>query len=953
MHLATDDPDLKVALFRFVDAYPALGEPDAVLDHLHDELGTQATSRLLRTGVRTAEHLPKGAWLADRAARIGITAMAKQFIAGRDIDQVVPAAAGLWLDGFATTVDRLGEKTLTRDQAEAYVKGVAAVLHALAIAAKDWPSRPVLEADPWGVLPRVNISIKPTAVSPHVSATTLELGVQEAADALDPVMELARDLHATVHLDTEHDEAKDATFALLRELGRRWPAGVQLGCVVQAYRRDAEDDLAELIRWSAGSLDRPLQIRLVKGAYWDHEMVVAEASGWPSPVWSHKHQSDEAFERCAGMLIEHAGDVRPAIASHNLRSIAYAVSAARAAGLADSALEVQLLYGMATPLHHAVRDLGLRPRVYTPMGDLVIGMAYLVRRLLENTANDSFVRQRFVEGKDIDELLAAPPEVERAVTELTPPDSPAAHPLAAFRNEPIAEVRREHVRATLARAVAEVESSLGVTLPLLVDGHPVTTARTLPSIDPARTDVVVAQSCLSDAAIVAEAARVAVTAQRAWGARSMHDRAVVMETAADLYRQHKPELAALIAIEAGKPIAEADADVAEAIDFLRYYATAARALADDYPLAQVPGEHNRVRFHARGVGAVIAPWNFPLAIPTGMTAGALVTGNAVLFKPAEQTPAIGARMVQLLHQAGVPGGVLAFLPGIGEEIGPALVEHPDVSFVAFTGSRAVGLGINERAAQLAPGQRFVRRVITEMGGKNALIVDADADIDVAVPAALRSAFGYAGQKCSAASRLIIVGDRADELLTKLAGAMDLLIVGSPTDPATDLGPLIEASAVERFERYVKIGARDGVVRFQVEHVPAGGFFVGPALVELPSGDSPLATDEVFAPLLAAFRADDLDEAIALANGVEYGLTAGIISRSPSHIDHAVAHIEAGNIYVNRAITGAMVGRHPFGGMKLSGTGAKAGGPDYLMQFVQPVAICENTVRQGFTPDLGT
>ncbi|HEX9259066.1 MAG TPA: bifunctional proline dehydrogenase/L-glutamate gamma-semialdehyde dehydrogenase, partial [Acidimicrobiales bacterium] len=884
---------------------------------------------------------------------VGITAMAKQFIAGRDVDEVVPVATKLWQRGFATTVDRLGEKTLTREQAQAYVRGVAGMLSALASEAPAWPSRPLLETDPWGVLPRVNLSIKPTAVSPHLTATAMTLGVQEGADALDPVMELASALHATVHLDTEYDEAKDATFALLRELGRRWPA-VSLGCVVQAYRRDAEDDLRELIRWSAATLEVPLHVRLVKGAYWDHEMVVARANGWPAPVWDRKHDSDVAFEHCASVLLGHAGEVRPAIASHNLRSIAYAVCAARAAGLADHALEVQLLYGMAAPLHEAVREIGVRPRVYTPMGELVIGMAYLVRRLLENTANDSFVRQRFVEGKEIGELLDAGTD-ERGGTSDDGSEVPGATRegavVAAFRNEPLAELRREPVRARLARAVEAVGTGLGVTLPVVIDGERVTTSMTLPSVDPARPDVVVAHSSVATTDLVNSAVDVALRAQPEWAARTMAERAAVMEAAADLYRAHKAELAALVAIEVGKPIAEADADVAEAVDFLRYYALCARGMEAAYPLVQVAGEHNTIRFRARGVGTVIAPWNFPLAIPTGMTAGALVAGNAVVFKPAEQSPAIGARMVSLLHEAGVPAGVLAYLPGIGEEIGPALVEHPSVSFVAFTGSRAVGLDINERAARLAAGQRTVKRVITEMGGKNALIVDSDADLDVAVPAVLRSAFGYAGQKCSAASRLIVVGDRADELLTKLAGAMDLLILGAPTDPATDVGPLIEPAAVARFEHYLDIGRRDGRVVFQVSHVPEPGWFVGPALVELPSAASALATDEVFAPLLAAFRVGDLDEAIAMANEVDYGLTAGIISRSPSHIAHAVARLEAGNVYVNRAITGAMVGRHPFGGMKLSGTGAKAGGADYLAQFVHPTVVCENTVRQGFTPDL--
>jgi RHH-type proline utilization regulon transcriptional repressor/proline dehydrogenase/delta 1-pyrroline-5-carboxylate dehydrogenase len=347
---------------------------------------------------------------------------------------------------------------------------------------------------------------------------------------------------------------------------------------------------------------------------------------------------------------------------------------------------------------------------------------------------------------------------------------------------------------------------------------------------------------------------------------------------------------------------------------------------------------------------VIAPWNFPLAIPTGMVTAALVTGNAVLFKPAEQTPAVASLLVAALRAGGVPDGVLAFLPGVGEEIGAYLVEHPDVAFVAFTGSKAVGLGIVEAAAVHRPGQRHVKRVIAEMGGKNALIVDADADLDQAVPAIVASAFGYAGQKCSACSRLVVVDSVADELLARLVGAARELRIGHPRHMSTQLGPVIDAEAYKRVRSYVELADHEGTVLLARDDVPEHGFFVGPTIVADVSPRSRLASEEIFGPMLTVLRAKDFDDALAIANDTDYALTAGVLSRSPANIRRAAAELRAGNVYVNRSITGAVVGRQPFGGYGLSGVGSKAGGPDYLLQFVDPRVVTENTLRQGFAPE---
>ena len=399
----------------------------------------------------------------------------------------------------------------------------------------------------------------------------------------------------------------------------------------------------------------------------------------------------------------------------------------------------------------------------------------------------------------------------------------------------------------------------------------------------------------------------------------------------------------------GKPWAEADGDVCEAIDFCEYYGRQMLRLDGGGAVESPPGESNTMRYQGKGIGVVIAPWNFPLAIPTGMVAAALVSGNAVIFKPAEQTPAIASRLVEALEAGGLPPGVLAFLPGIGEEVGAYLVEHPDVAFIAFTGSKDVGLRINAAAAAVAPGQRHVKRVIAELGGKNALVVDDDADLDQAVPAIATSAFGYAGQKCSAASRLIVVDAVFDELVDRLEGHTVGLPAGHPREMAVKVGPLIDAEACRRVLALIEQAPDQGDVLLARTDVPATGYFVGPAIVSVADTSSALARDEIFGPVLTVFRAKDFDAAIAIANDTDFALTAGVFSRSPAHVRRAGEDLRAGNVYVNRGITGAVVGHQPFGGYGMSGVGSKAGGPDYLLQFLDPRVVTENTMRQGFAP----
>jgi RHH-type proline utilization regulon transcriptional repressor/proline dehydrogenase/delta 1-pyrroline-5-carboxylate dehydrogenase len=523
--------------------------------------------------------------------------------------------------------------------------------------------------------------------------------------------------------------------------------------------------------------------------------------------------------------------------------------------------------------------------------------------------------------------------------------------LSPYAPEPLRRWHDPGDRTAFGRAVEKLRSAAkDLAVPAMIGGHRTDTDERIISVDPGDIGRVVATSARSTPQMADDAVRVATRAGYEWSRRPAEERAEVLVGAAAGLRARRDELAALMVFEAGKPWPEADADVCEAIDFCEYYAREAIRLDGGGPVQSPPGEHNRLQYRAKGVAAVIAPWNFPLAIPTGMVTAALAAGNAVCFKPAEQTPAIAQRLVEALYAAGLPAGVLSFLPGLGEEVGAALAEHAGVSLIAFTGSRAVGLWILGQGTEMRPGQRQIKRVITELGGKNAIIVDRDADLDEAIPGIAASAFGFAGQKCSAASRLIVDRKIYEPLVERLTAHVATLELGHPSRPGVVIGPVIDADAHERLLQVQRDVAQRGRVRFWRDEVPVGGWFVGPMVVDELSPDDPVAVEEQFGPILVVARADSIDDAFQQANATDYALTAGIYSRSPATLDRAGRELRAGNVYLNRGITGAVVGRQPFGGFGLSGIGSKAGGPDYVLQFCDPVVVTENTLRQGFAAD---
>ncbi|MBU6308927.1 MAG: proline dehydrogenase family protein [Planctomycetes bacterium] len=959
---ATADDDLKVRLFRLVDCMPMLDDPAAVDRHLREYIDDATLDRLPPTigmafkAARTGILSP----LAARAVRAAMLAQARRFIAGTNPTEAARAALAERRRHRGFTLDLLGETVTSETEADAYAAAYSRLLIELPPQAAHWPHDPLLDDGPVAngqphELPRVNVSLKLSALDSRFDAIDPAGTTDRVLSRLRPLWRLARDAGAQVHIDMESHAAKDLTLAIFKQIAmedefRDWP---HCGVVVQCYLHESPRDLAGLAAW-ATSRGTPVWIRLVKGAYWDYETIHARAAGWLIPVWQEKWQTDACYEAATTFVMEHADVLRPALGSHNLRSLAHGMAVAEHLGLDRRAVEMQMLYGMGDAEKEAVTKAGWRMRVYMPYGELVPGMAYLVRRLLENSSNESFLRAGFIKHVPPDVLLA-PPRPPAGGHREKSHVADASHEPPAFANEPLADFSIEANRQAMTHAIDRMAASLTTgpaRVPVVIDGREVATTDRLVRENPSDRRQAVAEVSLAGVAEAERAVAAAHAALPSWRAVHVRQRADVLHAAASIMRARRDDLAATMVLEVGKPWREADADVAEAIDFCDYYARQAVELVAPRRV-DVPGEENATAFLPRGVSVVIAPWNFPLAILAGMTTAALVTGNPVVMKPAEQSSLIARKLHEILLEAGTPPAALAFLPGRGEVIGPALVAHPATALVAFTGSRDVGLAINRLAAEAsASGEaRLVKRVIAEMGGKNAIIVDDDADLDEAVVAVAQSAFGFQGQKCSACSRVIVLDHVHDAFVTRLAGAVRSLHVGAATDPGSRLGPLVDEEARDRVRRFIEVGRRTAreIVAVDVGDLADRGWFVGPHVFADVDPAGPLGQDEIFGPVLAVFRARDFEHAIELANGTRYALTAGVFSRSPARLALARDRLEAGNVYFNRGITGALVHRQPFGGYRMSGIGSKTGGPDYLLQFMVPRTVTENTMRRGFAP----
>ncbi len=916
----TDDP-LRTALFQLVDVLPALDTAHGITEHFRDYL--QPHLPRLGGGWRLLLALG-GTTLAAGAVRRSVASLARRFVAEESAEGLARAVTQVATIPAALTVDAVGEAVLSEAAADTYAARYLTLLGLL--------NRARLRGSP-----PIHVSIKLSALTADFDPLA-EAEVRRRIFArIDPIIRELQRLRGGMTIDMEQYEHKPLVLDLFRALVERYgDGGWAPGIALQAYLPETEQDLLDLISWARRTRQR-IAIRLVKGAYWDTELAIAEQRGWPAPVWLDKAATDRNFERLTVLLFDHIDAVRPAIATHNLRSLAHACAAARDRHLAPDDWEVQMLFGMAEPLRHAASRRGLNLRIYLPTGELIPGIAYLIRRLMENTAGTSMLRQAYLDGASLDELLARP--VPTAMQPASPPP---------FANLPLRDFSQTAAQQRFRQALRRVRAELGRTHPLAIPGASVASPTSFVSVNPADPGEVLGRVIAADATHAEQAVRNARSAFALWRETTPVYRAALCRKAADLIEAQRDELAAWEVLEVGKNWREADADVAEAVDYLRYYAMQMEALSGWQPTRCFPGEQNHLRYEPRGVAVIISPWNFPLAILAGMASAALAAGNTAILKPASPAALIACRFHSLLLEAGFPPNVCQLLPGSGATLGSFLVSHPDVQLIAFTGSREVGSDILRKAHEPRERQAHVKQVVCEMGGKNAVIVDDDADLDEAVPQILQSAFGYQGQKCSAASRLIAVGKVHDRLVERLAAALDSHPYGPPEDPLYRFGPLISAEARQKVQDYLRIGRSEGSL-YYLGRVPDHGYYHPPAIFTAIEPHHRLAREEIFGPLLAVLRAPDFETALAMALDSDFALTGGVFSRRPRHLALARDRFRVGDLYLNRRITGARVGIQPFGGVRLSGTGIQAGGPDYLKQFLWTRVVTENTLRHGFVP----
>ena len=890
----------------------------------------ELTHILHRFVARSGEPVVRQAVLA--AMRI----LGRQFVMGRTIGEALDRAENSEHRGYRHSYDMLGEAAKTAADAERYHDAYSQAIAAIGKAAGGKP----VEAAP-------GISVKLSALHPRYEMAQHERVMRELLPRLADLAGQARLAGIGLTVDAEEADRLELSLDLIESLaGMSTLAGWDgLGIAVQAYQKRVPaviDWLAEL----AAATRRRLMLRLVKGAYWDSEIKRAQERGLATyPVYTRKVATDVSYLACAKQLFAARDRFYPQFATHNAHSIAAVLELA---GKREE-WEFQRLHGMGEALYEEIvgpEKMNLSCRVYAPVGSHEDLLAYLVRRLLENGANTSFVNRIVDERLPVSAIVADPVSALARLKAKPHPNIPLPRDL--YRpdraNSAGIDLADREALAELRDCLAAALAKPGRAAPIV--GGKEVIGKAEPVFDPTDRRRQIGSAVSANAATVEAALAAASHAAPDWDRTAAGKRAAILERAADLYARDRYALMALIIREGGRTIPAALSEVREAIDYLRYYATRARAdFAEPLTLPGPTGEHNRIALHGRGVFACISPWNFPLAIFTGQIAAALAAGNAVIAKPAEQTPLTATAAIRHLLAAGIPGEVLHLLPGSGETVGGALTADPRVAGIAFTGStdtaRAINLALAKRPGPIVP-------LIAETGGQNAMIVDSSALPEQVVADALTSAFDSAGQRCSSLRLLYVQDDIAPRLLAMLAGAMAELSIGDPALLSTDIGPVIDEDARIALEKHAERLGREGKLLYQCT-LPSGnehGTFFAPRAFEIDSASR--LTGEVFGPILHVVRwhANRLDQVIDEIAATGFALTLGVHSRIDDTVRHVLDRLGIGNSYVNRNIIGAVVGVQPFGGERLSGTGPKAGGPRYLQRFATERTISTDTTASG-------
>ncbi|MFO0388161.1 MAG: L-glutamate gamma-semialdehyde dehydrogenase [Alphaproteobacteria bacterium] len=866
---------------KFVQFSQGEGSPVPTLSRLAGKLGEPIIREALKTAMR----------------HIG-----SQFVLGETIDAALKNSADFEMQGFCFSYDMLGEGARSNAQAEHYLNAYLEAITNIAEHVKKHPD-----------IPPPSLSVKLSGLHPRYQLAQHKRVMDELLPRLKQIALLAMMHNVPISIDAEESSRSDINLLVFTKLFAdpdfsKWDG---IGFVLQAYQKRAYDMVAYL-HTLARTCKKRMPIRLVKGAYWDSEIKIAQLSGLPDyPVFTRKEHTDISYLACAGKILAATECFYPQFATHNARTVSAIITMARHYGVTPDAFEFQRLHGMGEDLYRQVIT-DYRCRMYAPVGEHKDLLAYLIRRLLENGANTSFVHLLMDDATPVETLLQDPIEKARA---------------AEFSANPL-------IQAPAELYGSERKNSQGIDFGNLAMCEGIAAAIT-------QKEYIIPQNTpLSNIDTMVQDAQAGFVT---WSSKSLEERAEILERMADLLAAESSDIISLLIHEAKKTIPDAVAEMREAVDFCRYYAAQARATLRPETLHGATGESNILSLQPRGTFICISPWNFPLAIFMGQIAAALVTGNSVIAKPAEQTPRIAQRVVGILHQAGVPAHVLQLVFGDGT-IGAALVKHPAISGVCFTGSMETAQHINRALAARAGS---IIPFIAETGGQNCMVVDSSALLEAAVDDIMLSAFGSAGQRCSALRVLYVQADIADALIPLLKGAMQELCVGNPALFATDIGPVIDAEArdnllghIARMKKEATLIATARAPEYMDENIVLPHAFEISSITQLQK--------EIFGPVLhfIRFKAEDLEGVANAINSTGYGLTFGIHSRIESNIAFFSTRIRAGNIYVNRSMIGATVGVQPFGGEGLSGTGPKAGGPHYMLRFVTERTISRNTAAIG-------
>lgn len=916
-----------LALMRLAEALLRVPDRETALALTADQLGRAdfansadpaggLAARLSSTVIRRAKHLLPSGEASGLLARLGghtvvaatlraVQLLGRQFVLGQDMAQALQRADALRATGcqLRFSYDMLGEGARTEADAKRYLASYAAAIDVIA-AHRGGATASCAERD--------GISVKLSALHPRYEDAQHERVMAELVPRVWSLCERAAAAHLNLTLDAEEVERLELSLDVFEALAARvaqhcpqWPG---LGLALQAYQTRALALVQQVVAIARHHQVR-LMCRLVKGAYWDAEIKRAQELGLPHyPVFTHKAHTDASYLACAQALLQAGDGVYPQFASHNASTLAAVLQLAARHG---AAFELQRLHGMGEGVYREVlQDPRIACRVYAPVGTHRDLLAYLVRRLLENGANSSFVHQLADAAVSPQALLASPLHLHATPALPLPPDLFGA-----------------------ARA-----NSLGVDLTVAAMRAPLLAAHAA---------LVLLQVPTFDAKLSYKAYEISADSYQKWSILPVAERAAVLRRAADMLQARLPQFCALLVQEAFKTWGDAVAEVREAVDFLRYYAGEAERIMQPVLLPGPTGEQNELRLKGRGVWVCISPWNFPLAIFSGQVAAALVTGNTVLAKPAEQTPAVAQAMVDVLYAAGVPAAALQLLPGPGERMGAALVALPGIAGVVFTGSTPVAKTI-QRA--LAAKEGAIVPLIAETGGINAMLVDSSALPEQVVDAVVQSAFRSAGQRCSALRLLCLHEAIADGVIEMLCGAAQALVVGDPSDLATDVGPVIDREAYDTLQRQLQRLDAEAKVLLRLDDQARAAINsvanrVPPAIYEVDAIER--VQTEIFGPVLQVVRwRGDSAAVIGQINALGYGLTLGLQTRIDTRAQSLAAAAHIGNVYVNRNMIGAVVGVQPFGGEGLSGTGPKAGGPNYLVRFCAEQTVTVNTAAAG-------